>query len=82
MWALAAWAVRYFVLYHVLTTKMIRNIAKAGLPVSVYARDPSKAADIVDDGIAVHSSIEELAKCPIVISIVTDDNALVNAFVW
>ena len=56
---------------------MVRNIAKAKIPVVCYARNPLKAADILSLGIPVYGDILELASLPIIVSIVTDDKALV-----
>ena len=58
-------------------TPMVRNLLKAGFPVTVYNRTASKAEPLVADGAVLVSSPGELwGKSDVIITMVADDAAL------
>ena len=60
-----------------LGTPIARNLIQAGRRVRVYNRTRSKTAPLVEAGAVEAGSVEEIARaCPVVISLVSDDQAL------
>ncbi len=51
-----------FVGVGIMGKSMVRNLMKAGFEVHIFARTPSKVADVVADGAILHASIAETVK--------------------
>ena len=50
-----------FVGVGIMVKPMVRNLMKAGFPVSVYARSPEKTQDVVREGAVFYESLAEIA---------------------
>jgi 3-hydroxyisobutyrate dehydrogenase-like beta-hydroxyacid dehydrogenase len=57
---------------------IVGNLLKAGHTVSVYNRTRAKAEPFVKDGAAIADSPADAARCPVVMTMLASDNALIE----
>ncbi|MFE7129278.1 NAD(P)-dependent oxidoreductase [Streptomyces sp. NPDC057638] len=57
-----------------------RNLVRAGHEVVVWNRSPGPAEELVGDGARRAGSVAEALACPVVLSVLSDDNAFAETF--